>query len=488
MVDTGIAWYGLFAGLNRDLPSLQVQIRHCIVGAIEDRRLVPGTRLPSSRWLAQSLCVSRVTVMEACQQLVDEGYLVARERSGIFVADLGPGQAGGQLTPTTPSGWHNRFVVCPSRFRHIVKPRGWQESPYPFLFGQLDPALFPAQEWRESVKAASSVAGINGWAGDMIDEDDPQLIEQLRQQVLPRRAIWATENEVMITLGAQHALSLVIRLLVGPHTPAGIEEPGYPDARHMMRMQTDRLHALTVDADGVVPDDVFRTCRVALITPGHHCPTTAAMPQSRRVALLSAARAADCVLIEDDYDSGLMLEIEAPPLKSQDTDGRVIYIGSLSKVLAPGLRVGYVVAPLPVIRELRALRRIMLRHPPSNNQRAMAMFIALGHYRAHLRRLGQVLAERAAQIDRLLPTVLPDCTWRRDAGASSYWITGPESLNARTFAERARTQGVLIEPGDVFFNDVQRGHACFRLGFSAIRTDRIDEGLHRLGAAMRGIW
>lgn len=488
MADSGIVWAGLFGGLDRNEPNLQRQIRHGIVAAVEQGRLLSGTQLPSSRALAQLLGVSRITVVEAYDQLVEDCYLVARERSGIFVA-VRSGSVETESPPRKPglpqTGWCGRFAVQPSAFRHILKPHDWQDYPFPFLFGQLDPALFPRAEWRESVKAASSATGIGLWAGDMIDEDDPHLIEQLRLQVLPRRAIFAGEDEVMVTLGAQQALSLVAQLLVGADTPVGVEEPGYPDARHMMRLHTRRLHLLQVDVDGLVPDTALRSCRVAMVTPGHQCPTTAAMPAARRTALLGAAREAGCVLVEDDYEAGLVLDGTIhPSLKSQDHNGQVIYVGSLSKALAPGLRIGFVVAPPPVIVELRALRRITLRHPPSNNQRTMASFIALGHYRAHLRRVGQVLAERAALMDMLLPRHLPRCAWRRDAGASSCWITGPAVLDARRVAAKAAAAGVLIEPGDVFFDDASRGQNCFRLGFAAIPTARIERGLQHLGAVI----
>lgn len=295
-----------------------------------------------------------------------------------------------------------------------------------------------------------------------------------------RAGIFAGADEVMVTIGSQQALSLLTQLLVGRHTPAGIEDPCYPDIRNMLGLATVDLALLTVDRHGVVPDAVFAGRAITFVTVGHQCPTTAVMPLERRRALLDAARLHDIVLVEDDYEADLSLEGEIPSLKSLDADGRVIYVGSFSKVLAPGLRIGYVVAPRTVIAELRVLRRLMLRHPPSNNQRATAMFVALGHYRSHLRRTAGVLEERAARIDGLLPRLLPGCRWRRDPGATSFWVEGPQGLDARDLTDRARARGVLIEPGDIFFSDPQAGRACFRLGFTSIRTDRIEEGLTRL--------
>ncbi len=173
----------LFGALDRAGLALHLQIRRAIVDAIERRVLTPEARLPSSRQLASLLGVARNTVVAAYQQLIDEGFLVSHERSGIFLA---PG------TETREEGGRRRNLPRlvgaprdrPSLLPQITKPRDWLDYPYPFVFGQFDPPV-PANDWRESVRAASSVAEINGWAGDLIDEDDADLVEQLRLQVLP---------------------------------------------------------------------------------------------------------------------------------------------------------------------------------------------------------------------------------------------------------------------------------------------------------------
>lgn len=475
-----VAWLQMFRDLTRSGVALQAQIRRILVAAIEQGHLAAGRRLPSSRRLAGMLGVARHTVSSAYEQLVEEGILLSQERSGVFVGRSGGANTAAPISVAQP--WQPRLAMQVSALQHISKPRDWQNYPHPFLFGQFDPGLFPIQSWRESVAAASSASNVNEWAGDLIDEDDPELVEQLRALVLPRRGVWAAPDEVMITIGAQQALYLIIRLLVDAGTVVAMEEPGYPDARHMVRLAGGRLHLLEVDRNGAIPDAGLAGCGVALLTPGHHCPTTVTMSPERRRAMTDAARRHGLTVIEDDYDADLFQEgVATPPLKGDDAEGRVVYVGSLSKSLAPGLRLGYIVASAPMIRELRVLRRIMLRHPPSNNQRAMAMFISLGHYRAHLRRVAQTLAARASLVDRLLPVHLAGSRWWRGPGAASYWIQGPIGLDARAVMEIAAQQGVLIEPGDVFFDDASRGRASFRLGFSSIRTDRIEEGLRRLG-------
>jgi GntR family transcriptional regulator / MocR family aminotransferase len=482
-------WGPLFQGLDRAGSFLQLQIRQMIVTAIEDGRLPLGVRMPSSRDLASLLKVSRNTIVIAYEQLVDQNFLVSRERSGYFVAGLpkqiGTPANGPAIAEIHSSRWTERFALRPSGFRNIVKPLDWQSYPYPFIFGQFDPSLFPTNDWRESARAALSVPEINNWARDMIDGDDPALIEQLQRQVLPRRGIRARSDEIMMTIGAQHALYLIAKLFLQPTTRVGMEDPGYPDARNIFAMLTSGVVPLRTDDQGLVPDEAFEGCSLAYVTASHQCPTAVTMSIERRMEILKIAKARDIVLIEDDYESGLLPEgCEVPPLMSLDREQSVLYVGSLSKALAPGLRLGYVVAPAPVIRELRALRRLMLRHPPLNNQRVAALFIGLGHYRSHLAQVARVLLERAKLLDRLLPQFLPDCHWSRGAGSTNYWITCPPGTDTTRLAEAARAEGVVIEPGDVFSMDERATRHCFRLGFSSIRTDWIEAGIERLGSVL----
>lgn len=475
-------WQLVFDPLDREGLPLNIQLRRMIVHAVETGVLSAEARLPSSRELAARLGIGRNTVTSAYQQLIDEGFLASRNRSGIYVCAIAKPAAAASRARRL-SDWSTRFATKPSALPQLNKPRDWRSYPYPFLSGQYDPSLFPTNNWREAVRATSSVQEIQVWAADMIDDDDPDLLEQLRIQVLPRRGIFAQPGEVMVTMGSQQALSMLVQLFIGPETPAGLEDPGYPDLRSMVRLATKKPVFLNSDQHGLVPDDAFKGCDVAFVTAGHQCPTTKVMPRERRQALLDAAAKSDVLLIEDDYDADLSVEADSgiPSLKSLDTSERVLYVGSFSKVLAPGLRVGYVVAPKQVIDELRVLRRLMLRHPPTNNQRSLATFIGLGHYRQHLGRAGAAILERAQLIARLLPETMPSCRFWRGDGATSFWIEGPPELDAQAMTEIARAQGILVEAGDLFFSTPGAGRHFFRLGFASIATNRIESGLVKLG-------
>jgi GntR family transcriptional regulator/MocR family aminotransferase len=488
----GIDWALLFRDFAPSERSLQVQIRQMVVAAIEERRLVPGARMPSSRELAASLGVARNTVVLAYRQLLDEGFLSSRERSGYFVAEstssrplLGPKEEG--TDHDRDAYWRARLTFRPSRQRNIVKRPDWLRYPYPFLYGQFDPSLFPTNDWRECARAALSVLEIQNWARDLIDGDDPELIDQLRIHVLPRAGIFASPDEIIVTVGAQQALFMLAQLFFGKRGRIGIENPGYPDARNIFGMMGAEVVPLAIDEAGLVPSEAAAACDYLYVTTAHQCPTTVTMPASRRQALLDLARRSDAVIIEDGYDAELAPGSGPASLKSLDPDGRVIHIGSFSKILAPGLRLGYVIAPAALARELRALRRLMLRHPPSNNQRAAALFLGLGHYKSHLRRVTQALGERARLLDRALQRHVPQFRRLRGGGASSYWLEGPLGFDCNHLAEEAEKHGVLIEPGDIFFAGDNPPRNFLRLGFASISRERIDSGIAALAKAVEAV-
>jgi len=353
-----ILWSGLFRISVDSGQTLQSQIRQAVVTAILDRQMPANQPLPSCRTLASRLSVARGTVVLAYQQLVDQGFLIARERRGHFVnpealTDLPevPGLSDGAARPDSPD-WDARLSDRPSKDANIVKPSDWITYAYPFVYGQFDPSLFPTAEWRECSRMALGVREIRNWAADMIDKDDPLLIEQIQARLLPRRGIFARPEEIMVTLGAQHALYLVATLLMEPGTKVVVEEPGYPDARNIITSRTGDVQLAPVDGSGLDPDGFEADCDYVFTTPSHHCPTMVSMPLERRKALLSRAVMDDFVLIEDDYDSQLLDDATPlPALKSLDDAGRVIYIGSFSKTLAPGLRLGYIVADPVVLTE-----------------------------------------------------------------------------------------------------------------------------------------
>lgn len=472
--------------------SIQAQIREMLVSSILSGQLPRGSALPSCRKMSKLLRVSRNTVVLAYQGLVDDGYLTARERSGFYVSreifegrlppERSADAAGAAAPDPLGPNWPERYRIEPTAQSGIEKPATWRDHPYPFIYGQLDETLFPIAAWRECTRQALGRRGMGEWTSDLLGQDDPMLIEQIRTRLLPRRGIAAADEEILITLGAQNALYLLASLLIRPDDVFALGDPGFPDVRNVARLRTARIKAVPVDDAGLPVDERLAGADYIFVTPSHHFPTTATMPLERRNALLAYAAENDAVIFEDDYEpEANYVSDPTPALKSLDEHDRVIYVGSLSKTLFPGLRLGYVVGPAPLIRELRALRQLMIRHAPTNNQRTTALFLALGHHDTLVHRLHKVYRERWDVMKGAMERHLPGSTRAPSFGGTSYWVEGRPALDADALAAAALADGVVIEPGAVLFDAHPNGPKnFFRLGFSSIPTERIDDGVARL--------
>ena len=483
---TDLMWQRLFRRFEGQSATLQGQLRDMVVHGVMEGFLPPGGALPSSRLLAQTLGISRTTVSLALDALVDQGFLVAHSRSGIFVSEQalqhtgraarGETNAPGAAPPA--DRWSSRLKLTPSTQRNIQKPDDWQQQPYPFVYGQFDATLFPFRDWRRCALESLEARAVRRWAPDHIDRDHEALVEQVHARLLPARGIWAEREQILITSGAQQGLFLLAQLLMDERTAVGIETPGYPDARNNFALRTQRLRGLPVDAEGLVPGPELAGCDYVFVTPSHQCPTTVTLSLARRQALLAQAERDDFIVIEDDHESELNFAARpTPALKSLDAAQRVIYLGSLSKTLAHGLRLGFVVAPVELVRELRALRRLMMRHVPSNNQQAAANFIAHGFHEAYVRRLVATYRERARTLRQALARHAPQLVPADAHGGSALWVSGPDGLDTRALARSLYREGVVVEPGAVFYPAHDQPCARMRIGYSSIAVDRIDAGV-----------
>ncbi len=479
-----LMWQRLFRRFDHRVSSLQVQLRDMLVDAVMEGYLSPGEALPSSRLLAKTLEISRTTVTLALQALADKGLIVARPRSGYFVSEeiratyLGARQRAASPPQAASVRWGARMQMTPSSQRNIVKPSDWQKQDFPFIYGQFDAGLFPSQEWRECVLESLRPRAVRSWAPDHLDRDDDTLVEQIHRRLLPSRGIWAERDEILVTSGAQQATFMLSQLLMGPKTRVGIENPGYPDARNNFALRTKLVLPLRVDESGLVLAANLSGCDYVYVTPSHQCPTTVTMPLDRRHALLARAERDNFVIIEDDHESELNFSGKpTPALKSLDGAQRVIYLGSLSKTLAHGLRLGFVVAPAELIIELRALRRLMMRHVPTNNQQTAASFIAHGHHDAFVRRLNIAYRERARALHAALGEHAPTLKPVVAQGGSALWVTAPRRLDTALLARQLYQKSVVLEPGDVFFSGAQIPRNYLRIGYSSIAVDRIEPGV-----------
>ncbi|SMF13244.1 transcriptional regulator, GntR family [Tistlia consotensis] len=480
--------------------TLQEQLHERLVEAVLDGAHPPHQPLPATRELARILGMSRNTVSLVYERLTADGYLTPVPRRGHFINEQYVRQ---QLNvrlgfrpdalfggPAEADPWSARLRVRPSLQRNIAKPTNWAEYPYPFIYGQVSLDRVSIARWRDCVRLAGSSQHAAAWASDLIDADDPLLLAQIVSRILPQRGLRAEPDQLLVTVGTQNALYLLATLLSGPGTVFGVENPGYVDARNIAEATGATLRPLPVDANGLLLSQALEGCDLIYLTASHQSPTSVTLSLQRRLGLVEWLRGRDALLIEDDYEHELnFVGPQHAAVKSFDTSGRIAYLGSLSKSLFPGLRLGFVVAPPALVRELRALRRLMYRHPSALDQRAMALFLAGGHFDAHIRRLRDRLSRKWSVMLRELDRLLPDCRLAQTTGGSALWLRLPKrrdgsAPDAWDLQRAAARRGVLIEPGDIHFAEDPPPSDYVRLGFAAIAEERIAPGLALLREAL----
>jgi len=472
--------------------SLRQQIRQKLVDGIRSGAFPGGTRLPSSRKLAQQLRVSRNTVVSVYQDLIADGYIVSRQRSGIFVND---DVAKYRLEPARESGkassgllvWPNRIKYRRVATANADEIANWNAYPYAFLDGRFDASLFPLSEWREANKLALGVAAVEDWSTGDGDDDDPSLIHEIRTKFLTRRGIQASDNEVLLTLGTQNSLYLIARLLADSTAVVGIEEPGNFRMRSLVEARGATVRPQTVDEDGIRIDAKIDDCDWIYVTPSHQIPTAVPMSMERRRELVKAATDGDFLIVEDDYECELNYQDQPrPALRSMDKSGRVIYVAELSKVLSPGIGLGFIVADAAFIRRARELRRALFSHPPLYNQRAAAYFLSLGYYDSMMMRLGKTLGDRRLELRDALSNMrgVP-LEISPEVGGTTYWVKAPRQFNVAYFVQEAAEHGILLEPVADYYQDPGRAENCFRMGITSIPQDKIVPGVRRLVELIR---
>ena len=471
--------------------SLQAQLRARVVETIDSGVLPPGLKLPSSRKLSAQLNVARNTVSLAYEELIASGHLVSRERSGVFVAE---GRRPSSVTTIAGAQSRKESSAVMRRAPTNVIPGGqlrypsdWRRFPFPFIEGLYDRTLFPIGEWREASRMALGIHEVESWSTDRGEADDELLVEQLRQKILTRRGIAAAPDEILVTVGEQQALHLAFELLCEHGTAVGLEDPGDPDVRALAHARGAEVSYFPVGDAGVEFDNGLQGIDVFYVSPSRQRPTGVTMPQRQREALIAEAKRHDALIIEDDFECELSFLVDAPPaLKSADRDGRVVYVAALSKVLSPGLRLGFLVGPADFIRAARRLRNLTTRKPSPIMQRTAGIFLSLGYYDTMLRRLFRTYEKRLIALRdalnhyRPLSIAIPPVT-----GGTCYWVRGPDNLDAEQLQTVAKNAGVLIEPATPYFANRQGRSNMFRLGVTSLDEAQIRPGIEALSLEMR---
>jgi GntR family transcriptional regulator/MocR family aminotransferase len=464
--------------------TLQQKVQRLVAEGILSGRFRPGEKLPSSRKLAQHLGISRITVTNAYTELVADDYLNSRGRSGYYVSQTAPAPPAFDLPGRGEKPAIDWSRAIGQRFDSPalpLRPVNWQEFSYPFIYGQADPSLFSHQTWRQCALQALGQKDFKILTADRYEEDDERLLEHIQRHILPRRGIAARKEEILITMGAQNALWMTAQILLTQRRTAAMENPGYQGLREILSQTRCHLVPVDVDAGGLPPEALPQGTDVVFTTVSHHCPTNVTMPLERRKRLLDMATERGFVVVEDDYEFELSFQgAPSPSLKSMDDAGCVVHIGSFSKSLFPGLRLGYLVGPEEFIREARALRALVLRHPPGHIQRTVAYFLSLGHYDAQINRMRKAYETRRRVMSEAISRHGLTISGAVGTGGSSFWMLAPEGVDTEELARRLYARGVVIEPGRGFFAADLSPNRYYRLAYSSISAEKIGEGIRRI--------
>ena len=469
---------------------LQRQICAAVQRAILDGIVGPGTRLPSSRALADDLGVSRTTTLLAVQQLQAEGYLTARRGSGTFVAgELPDDLVRRQASPVFPRRLKHptlsrrgaTLVAAPPGARRLDGP------PRAFRIGTPGVELFPAALW--SRLASRRLRAITP---TQLDYGAPSGLRPLReaiaQHVQTARGTRCEADQILVVAGAQQGLELITRLLLDPGDRVWMEEPGYPGARSALLGAGARIVPVRVDGEGLEVQRGARRAgdaRLAYVTPSHQYPLGVPMSLLRRLALLQWASRARAWVIEDDYDSEFRYGTRPIPcLHGLDVDGRVIYVGSFSKTLFPALRLGFLIVPPDLQDGMVAARAVADQHPPVLDQAVLADFIGEGHFARHLRRMRVAYHERLEAMTAAAARLCGGALRVRPTRTGLHAIADLAGVDAVKVSRAAAARGVEAAPLSAYFVGRARPPEALVLGFAAVDPGAAARGMERLAAAI----
>jgi GntR family transcriptional regulator/MocR family aminotransferase len=450
--------------------------------AIMERAVRPGESLPSTRELAEQNSISRTVVVQAYDQLIAEGFITGRRGSGTYVSKY--------LHPTASPAPRHSAPVRLSQFgnaasaiarRGLSPVRGPQGLNYDFAYGKCSLDEFPLAAWRRILLRRTRSAPLRSYDYGAA-AGNPDLREAVTGHLRRSRAIHCDVSQVVIVNGSQQALDLTVRLLLNPGDIIAVEDPQYHGMRQVLLAARLRVRPVPVDQDGIDPSRMPRYARLAMVTPSHQFPTGAVLPLQRRLALLAWARRANAVIVEDDYDGEFRYEGEpVEPLQSLDRDGRVLYVGTFSRTMFPALRIGYVVAPQPLVSAFVAAKWLTDRHTAVLEQETLAEFIASGAYERHLRRTRRANAKRRDALLSAIERHLGDRVTITGSRSGTHIVLWPRAkVSEPQIIARAAAAGVEIH-GIAAYYLRQPAQPGFVLGYANLTVTQIREGIRRLG-------
>ena len=483
----------LTLNLNPRAPQpLHQQLYHELRHSILNGRLTAGQRIPSTRALADALGISRSTVTQGYDRLISEGYLETAIGSGTAVSAQLPEDAL-QAAPV-------KQAVAKKELRPAKPPKlslagqtmlTMQREPdtaLPYNFKYCRPAVdeFPLAQWRRLLLRQYRAENVKGLDYAADGRGEPSLRAAVASYLTRARAVQCDAEQVVIVNGSQQALSLISQVLLDRGDVAALEEPGYHGARHAFQAYGARLHPVTVDEAGIVPEALpAKGARLLYVTPSHQFPTGAVLSLARRLELLQWAQATDTWVIEDDYDSEFRYECRpVPALQGLATHDQVLYVGTFSKVLFPALRIGYLVVPRALVAVFEQAKWLQDRHKPTVEQRALAEFINEGSFERHLRRMRKLYDQRRQALARALETHFGERVMILGANSGMHLMIRLQSRWSESeVIARAAEAGVGILGASIYYVG-EAAQNEFVLGYAPLSERKIQEGVKQLARAV----
>jgi len=467
-----------------------LQIARKVADEIRRGRLRPGDRLPGSRQLAATLGVHRNTILAAYAELIAEGWLETTRGRGTFVARTIPEVKGRPFAKRLGlrTGAPARTVLtlpdAPAVYRPPILPRGTLN----LSSGSPDIRLVPARLLGRAYRRVMATR-----SRDVLSYGDPEghavLRSALASMLATNRGLSVTKSDVFVTRGSQMALSLVARALLRPGDVVAVEQWGYRPAWEAFRAAGAIVVPVPIDGDGIDVDALRhlherRPVRAVYLTPHHQYPTTVTLKAARRIDILTLAQERKMAIVEDDYDHEFHYDGRPVlPLASADRAGVVVYIGTLSKILAPGIRVGYVVATPELINRIAAIRSLLDIQGDHATEAAVAQLIEDGELQRHVARVRRDYARRRDALAAALTDVLSDAVdFTVPPGGMAIWIKFHTPGNVEQWAQRSVVHGVSWYPGRRYaFDQLPKPFA--RFSFANLNERELVEAVTRLAAA-----
>lgn len=465
------------------LPLFQ-RIAEAITRDVRRGRLRAGERLPSSRALADMLSVHRNTVLAAYEELRAQGYLETEQARGTFISEAIPEAKRHQAKHCAQAPVKLKLAALPAP----VSYREFSATALPLMGGLPDirtiPAAALARAYRSALREMPTTLDYQSVNGQ------PRFLKNFSQHLAELRGVVAKEGEMLVTRGSQQALFLAAMALNRPGSVIAVEHVGYPPAWESFRLAGACLRPVRVDKQGLVVADLERLCEqeevaAVYVTPHHQYPTTVTLSAGRRMALLELAARKGFVIIEDDYDHEFHFEARPVlPLAHADERGVVLHVGTLSKVLAPGLRVGYAIGPQMLIEAMARFRCYIDRQGDHVGELALAYLIEDGELGAHIRRMHRRYEERREVLFECLDQELgSQLRYQRPSGGLAIWGRAAPGISVERWVERAEKRDVHVQAAAGFFFD-KRSRSFLRLGYARLNPEEIREAVRRLRLAL----